>query len=711
MSDSARAEDKSDFADEAGIHDRWIQERDLSLKSERGWRDDAEIAIQIYRSDNKWSESNKAAPTRTSKEAFNILWANVETKRPALYNSLPRPDIRRRHKDKDRLGRAISELLERCSTYVIDVQDMDSTNKAAVNDMLVPGRAVTRIKYIPTMIPGEAAGEDEEVEEVVGNQEIRFDQVQWDDFHRGPGKSWDEVTWICYDWRFTKEMVRTKWGEDTANRLDYTVIPSGLKIKDDEDLDETDDSLFKRAHIYEFWDKDQREVIWIAASDTKPLEIVEDPLNLKNFFDIPSPLYAIESSTSLVPICEYSQYRVLATELEDVTRRIGRLVNAIRSRGIYDSSMTEMEKLFESDDNTFIPAEDINRLLEAGGLDKAVFMLPIDKMAEVLRILESHRRELIQEIFQLTGISDIMRGQTNPNETKAAQTLKANFGAQRLKRQQNEVERYFRDIIRIVVEIIAENFTRETLKTMSGLNFPTNKDKTVAKQLIQRSQQHQQQAKKAQQLGLPAPPPPDPRRVKKSAEILNKPSWEEIEEVIQNDLPRDYRVDIETNSTIQVEVDEDQKRKTELLTSMGQFLQVVVPAQGAGFLDHESAKEILLASVRQGRLGRSVEDAIENMEPPKPKADPEQQKAQLEQKQSQQAHQADMQMKQIEAKAAQQSAQVEQVKAQAEAKQTQMDMVVSQKEHEFKMLELERKDVVDQRSHQRKMEELNAKPE
>jgi hypothetical protein len=724
-------EQKSDFKGQQGIYSRWTQELKLAKDVEKDWRKDVDIAVSTFRADAKVSgdsvdsDSNIATPNR----AFNILYANVETKRPALYNSLPRPDIRRRHRDKDRLGKAISEVLERSVSYVVDNEDMDYANKAAVNDMLLPGRAITRVKYITTLSPIEIElleGEEppEEVEEEIVEQRIRFDQVQWNTFNRGPGNSWDEVPWVAFEHRMTKDMVTEKWDEETAKDISYS-LSVGSNTESDEneaDIDDSDETIFKRALIYEIWDKEAREVIWIAQGRSKgPLSVDEDPLGLKGFFDIARPLYAIESSNSLVPITEYSQYVYLATDLEDITRRIRNIIKACRVRGIYDSSIAEFNKLFDSNDNDYVPAEDLSRLIESGGLEKAIWTIPIQQIAETLSILRQQRGSLVQEIYELTGISDIQRGSSNPHETKGAQEIKASFGGQRLKRQQEDVQRYLRDTIRIAVEIIAENFNRETLTAMSGITFPTNEEKQMAQQMLmqaqqyqQMAQQQQQMAKQAQQQGLPPqmgpqlPPPPDKKMLRKAQQTIQKVTWEQIEESMKDDLSREYRIDVETDSTIQDELKQDQKARTELLTSMGQWMQTAGPAVQAGILDQAGVKEIMLSTVRSAKMGRSVEDAIDNMQPPKKKgpspeekqAQQEMQMAQAEDKRAQQAHGAEMQIKQLEAQTAQQQ-------AQAEAQKLQQQSILDKQEFDFKMAEMARKDEYSQNEHIRKMRESN----
>jgi len=93
-------------------------------------------------------------------------------------------------------------------------------------------------------------------------------------------------------------------------------------------------------------------------------------------------------------------------------------------------------------------------------------MLPIKEFGETLNILYTRRMSLIGEIYEITGISDIQRGNSDPEETFGAQKLKANFGSQRLQRQQREVQRYAKDLIKLSVELIAENFSPEMLSVI-----------------------------------------------------------------------------------------------------------------------------------------------------------------------------------------------------------------------------------------------------
>lgn len=633
MNESQGALEKPEDAGKgvSGEVKRWLLEISLSDTTEKRWRDDSNEVLKVYRADRFSGDKRK--------DTFNILWSNVEIKRPSLYNSTPRPDIRRRYKDKDPLGKAVSELVERCATYTNDCQDIDAVMIAAVNDMLLPGRAVTRVKYMPTLSEKTDGTEAEPGTEVtVDYEEVVFEQVQWDAFRRGPGQTWDEVTWIAFKHELTKSEIEEKF-PDFADNVSYDI---SIDDREKKDLTEDDQTVFKRCLVWEVWDKDKREVLFLAPSYKENFIGREsDPLNLKQFWPIPRPLYAIECSTSLIPMPEYMMYETLAKELEEVTNRIRRILNGLRLRGVYDSTLSEIEKLFETNDNGFVAAEGVSALLERGGLDKAIWMLPVDTYAQVLIQLYEYRNNLIQQIYEITGISDIVRGATNPNETLGAQEIKANFGTQRLQRQQREVQRYARDLIRIAVEIISEKFDRTTLSLMSGMNFPTMADKQMAQMTLS-------QAQSMPQMPGQQPNPQVQQQVQQAEQVLKQPSWEEVEQVLRSDILREYRIDIETDSTIQAELQADQRNIVELITGITKYFEGIAPIVQSGVLPMEAAKQILMTAVRRFKLGRQVEDALEEMQQPPPQPNPEAEKMQMQMQADQQKMQAEMQMKREE---------------------------------------------------------------
>lgn len=594
---------------------RWLLELSLAEKRHKDWSNQAKKILERYRS------------TKTKKNSFNILWANTEVLRPAIYNSVPKPDVRRRFKDADPIGKAVSEMLGRALEYALDAYDFDGLLKLTALDMLLVGRGVDRVRYLPTI--NTVDNGTETPDETLEYEQVVCDHVQWDDFRHGPGKTWDQITWVAFRHRLTRKEATEKFGDlGKTLKLDSSADDSVNNMADAATAD-----LFKTAEVWEIWDKDEKEVLFVAeAYRDGPLKQVPDPLGLQGFFPNPRPVYAVEDVSSLIPLPLYEQYREQAEELDRISTRINKIVDAIRVRGIYDATLTELSNIMDASDNDLIPAANVTALLERGGLDKAIWFLPIQQLAVVLKELYVQREATKQVIYELTGISDIVRGSTDPRETKGAQEIKAQWGTQRLQRMQREFQRYARDLIRIKAEIIAEKFQPETLAQMTAIKLPSAQDKQQAQMLLQQGQQEIQQGQRP-----PGPPPPELQ------EMLSKPSLDEVIALMRSDAGRSFRIDIETDSTIAASMEGEMAGLTEVLTGIMQFADGVMPAIQAGMFPVEAAKEIILTICRRSRMGNAVEDALDKIQQPKeqedPKAKAEQAKAQAEQ----QKQQADMQ--------------------------------------------------------------------
>lgn len=694
---ASQNETQEDFGKEpAGVVRRWKLELEYSDSQEKAWRKDAERVISRYRGEEYRTDSHDGG-TRIKNNAFNILWSNTETLRPALYNSTPRPRVRRRFRQEDDIGKAVSEVLERALSYMVDSYDFDRTMGLALDDYLLPGRGVTRVRYVPTV----EGSEGSEGEEELAYEEAVCEHVNWMDFRRGPGRTWDEVPWIAFRHRLTREQLVEKFGDDGKK------VKLNLSIReDDEDKQDEDDQkrVFDRAEIWEIWDKEKKQVLFIHKDEREPLKVADDPLSLEGFFPIPRPLYSMESSTSLVPVPEYLLYETLARELDRVTSRIMKILEGLRLRGIYDSTLSELSRLYDAGDNQMIPAENMAKLYgQTRGLDDAVWMLPVDTYAEVLRHLYDYRSALIQSIYEVTGISDILRGRSERNETATAQQIKSNWGTLRIQRRQREIQRYARDLIRIKAEVIAENFDIETLKTMTGLQYPTNEEKKQAMSTMQAVKQRMAELSRMNPGREVKLPDAMQKGLEAAERILNTPSWEQIKETMQNDLLRGYKVEIETDSTIAEQMTEEKQDVVDMLNGLVEFSNGVGPAMQQGLLPPKALKSLLLATVRRFKLGEEVEDAIEEAEiqqgeGPSPEEveaqvkmqemEHEKQKMQFEAKKMERQHQFDMQRmeREMEKERLEHAAEMQEIRAKTQGK---VQEQAAQAEHDVIKSEVE----------------------
>ena len=595
----------------------WRNRLDMAGKEEENWRKRGQAIVDRYR------DEERADGTR---KKLNIFWSNVETLKPAVYSRTPQPDVRRRFLDPNPVARQTAEILERALSFSIDDTEFDNDMESVRDDMLIPGRGLARVRYeaefeeveleaIPTIQANPLTGLPEEgppqffhegqpmdpdrVDEETGQAfaEVKTSErafteyVYWEDFRHGPGRNWSDVPWVGFRHKMTRAEGEKAFGE-IFKKVNLT--HSTLTLEDDKANEGTAEpkDIFKRAIVWEIWDKDSGQVIWLSDGLDKILEEEDFPFELKGTFPIPKPLYAYETTDSLVPIPEFAQYQDQANELDRVTDRIDSLVRMVKAAGLYDATVKEMISLQNAKDGEMMPIQTASMLLEKGGLANAIFMWPIRDIAQVLQVMLQHREQLRQEIFEITGISDIVRGSTKASETFGAQRLKANFGNLRMTPRQRPMERFVRDIMRIMAEIVAELFDEQTLAKMTGL-----------------------------QVGP------------------------EVMQLMEDDGLRGFMIDIETDSTVQPDADLEKEEAVELLGSTTQYLQaagVIVQTPGGDQMV-PLLLELLKFGMRRFKISRTLEDVIDetaqnlinsSQNPPPPPPDPQMEKIEADRERS-----------------------------------------------------------------------------
>jgi hypothetical protein len=657
----------------------WLAEIKAAKKRDDEFRKHGQRILDIY-------EAKKPTP-------FNILFSNTETMSPALYSATPRPLVQRRFKDADPLGKAAAQASQRLLEFLLDTnidgyETFDEGMGTANLDALLPGRAFTAVKYDAQMgelpaadaapptgqvaLPADPAGGTPYTQ----SELVCLDSKSWNRVLMGYAKKWSKVPWIAYEEQIDKAEAVSLFGADMAAKLTFTA--EDHEDRDREDKEDKNKGEQKTAVIYQIWDKDGGRKVRYISDQYKDgyLKEEDDPLELTGFFNCPRPLQFVEKTNTLSPTALYRLYEEQAEELNDITRRIKHIVKAIKARGVYDSSISaDLAKLMDEEENALVPSENSASLSLEKGFQNAIWMLPIEQMIVVLQQLLIAREQCKQVIYEITGISDILRGSTKASETFGAQELKSQWGTLRLKNKQKEVQRYAVDLLRMMLEIAATKFSEETWAKMTGLPFVTTPQR---QQLETVAQAMQQAAQQGQQI--------PPEQQAQMQQEMAKPVWGQVLDMLRDDIQRAYRIDIETNSTVEPEAVEDQKQITEMLTAMGQYLNGVTPLIVSGSMPFEMAKAMLLVIVRRFRFGTEIEEFLEQMKPPTP---PDQGKQQIEQ----QKMQMEQQTQQAEMAQSQQEGQLKvqelQMKMEAEKAKIQMEMQKMQMEMQKMQLELE----------------------
>lgn len=666
----------------------WLEKIDAALQREETWRAKGKKVVQRFR-----DERDKSELANTSR--INILWSNTEVKKAALYNRTARPDVRRRFPDAkvgNSASRVAAEVLERAVSYVLDTEDVDSALESAVEDMLLPGRGTVWVSYEPEIEepeeddtsvypdggneaddqqPGAAGVRASGANKAAGgyatsgesvstnsgrivNQRLCLEYVYWEDYTQGLARQDRDVPWKARRHAMPKEDFEAKFPDAADAKL-----KGGYKLTDSSGSD--DQSGEGLVEVWEIWAKGSRKRMYAARGYPDLLEPQDDPYGLGSFYPCPRPLRGVTTTDTQIPRPEFLQYQDQAAELDLVQTRIYRLTKEIKWRGIYDATIPDgsspggstLADMSKADDGEFLPHSNYQAIRDRGGIAAAFGIMPIDIIIAVVEKLSGRLADLVQQIYQITGISDIMRGQSDPRETKGAQTLKAQFGSVRIQRQQQDVKRFVRDAYRILAELIAEHFTQETLAEITGIDLPTKAEQMQLQQKVQMLQQPPPMPPQAPpgppgmgQPPMPVPaggppgpmpmqggaqaapePPPPPDIPPEIQDRLNSPTWDEVMQILRSDKLRGYRVDVETDETMQDE-DADKQRRIEAITAIKDLVQSAFVAGQAMPQAMPLIKELTLFGLRTFKPARSLEQAVEDVfddmekNPPQPPPQP-----------------------------------------------------------------------------------------
>ena len=631
----------------------WQKEITRALRDNTSWWERGENVVSTYR--GVFDDHN---------ERFNILWANTEVLKPAVYSHIPVPEVQRRYLENDPVGEAMAIVMERCISFCLETpgHEFDIAAEGVRDDMLLPGRGVMRVFYDAKFEDKEEANliTDPESGEIIQEESVTVSEkvseeayvryVYWKDFLHSPGDQWREVWWVAFATNMTRSDLVEEFGERGR------IVPLCGRVYDKTDMyNESGDFKYDYtmggesksegyARVWEIWDSRERKVIVIAEGYDKILDEFDDPYELDGFFPTPQPLYAIKTTGSLTPVPEYTQYQYQAEELNILTRRISRLTDGLKARGIGDADIHSLRRLFDGEDNEIILDEEFSKLMQAGGVANAISWAPIKEIADVLSVLQPRRRETLNLIYELTGISDIMRGASQPYDTATAIEKKGQYGSARIKDRQKKFQRYCRDVIGLLGEIISNLFDPETMILMSG--------------------------------------------VEEREDIMS--GMKEIYSRLQNNAMRDYTISIQTDSTIAVNEQDRQEEAVKFFMAVGSLMKEMFPAIESGMIPPEVAKELLLFAARRFDAGRELVSVLEKVgaQPPQGQeegGEGEEAVAQASIKIAEMQMQVEMQKLELEKQKVQMDFAVDQGKLQLEAAKLQNEMNMESAANQVKL--------------------------
>ena len=418
---------------------------------------------------------------------YNIFWANIGILRASLYASPPKPMVSRQFRDfQDDVGRVASLMLERILTLDLQTErsDIDTALRHVIDDRLIAGGGQLWYRYtVDTESVTEPAITDPETgQEVEGeltydkitSEQVPTDYVYYKDFIYPASRNWEEVTWVARRVWMSAPELKKRFGDEKTKVLTDRLAKE-MEGTGGAEPSSSEEKEFHhgKVQVFEIWCKKSRHVYWLTDADyEKFLDVKRDPLGLPNMFPCPRPLVATMTTNDFLPRPDYVMVQDQYRELDELNRRITILEKAVRVAGVYDKNNQGIQKLLDDTaENGLYPIENWGTLSEKNGLKGAVDWLPIEPIANVLEILRTQRSDKVQQIYELTGISDIMRGSTSPRETAKAQSLKAQYSSSRLQYLQQEVGIFVQEALRIRAIIMCKHFQPETLIERSQIKY------------------------------------------------------------------------------------------------------------------------------------------------------------------------------------------------------------------------------------------------
>lgn len=625
--------------DPSGWASRWQMEFSAAQRWIKKWHKQSDKVVERYL-DNREKDVDDVS-TR-----LNLFNANITTLQSMLYGRMPKVEVDRRFADQDDdVARVAGQILQRILNTDIESagEDYSHVLRTSLGDRLIVGMGSARVKYdfqekktvvepqIDPMTGQELAPGYEDIK--ITDEWVDSIYMHWKDILWSPCRTYAEMRWRAYRSYLTRDELITRFGEELGKAVPLNSKgPTHDKNRDS--VREKD--VWDQAEVWEIWDKINKKVFWYVEGYDRILDMKDDPLQLEGFYPEPPPMMANVTSSKYMPKSDYMMAQDLYVQIDILETRISLLTTACKVVGVYDKGNDGIQRVFmEGVENQLIPVDNWAAFAEKGGLKGVVDWVPIEQIATVIEILTKKQAELINQLYQVTGMADILRGASTIQASATEQAIKAKFASIRVQALQDDFARFASDLQRLKAEIIARHYQPYCILQQS--NIMSTPDAVMAEQAVQ---------------------------------------------LIKDPATSRWKIQVKPESLAMVDYAQLKQDRVEYIGALSQFLQSAAP-----LIEMDgSAAPFLMQLMKWGLAGFKGSNEIEGVvdqaisqfekklasgEGQKP--DPEQIKAQ-----------AEIQKAQL----AMQKAQMD---AQRDQQRFQFEMTEMQTEHQFKMQELQMK--------------------
>jgi hypothetical protein len=615
VSDDLRADDEEyNPAVEPKSAKAWINLIEESEKAFEPWNNHCDKIDKLY------GNLEQLASMGRDKQ-FAMFWANCEVIKPSIYAKPPVPVVVPKFKDRRPVYQAASEVAERVAHVSFDMAHINDVMMLIRDDVAICGRGVPWCRY-------ESGKSNDGYDSYYVSEKVCIDYKPRRDFLHSISRTWPEVWWVAAASYLTRAEARKRFYKHSGNAYqdaDYKVDRDAKEVGGADKRE--------RACFWEIWNRKDRRCVWVAKGVEKILDEDKAHLDLPDFFPCPKPAYGVVQRGSLVPVPDVLQYKDQLDEINLLTARIHALSDALEVRGFYPAGGAEIGDAVQAavqhktSGRVLVP---ISNWSAFGGSKEVIIWLPIDMIAQTITALVALRKQIIEDVYQIMGLSDIMRGATDPHETLGAQQLKTEYGSTRIRDKQSELVRVARDLVDITLGIAFEQFSPVTIIEMSQTQLPTQQmlqaqmQQVIAQvqaqqqQALQMMQNPQAQQQLAQQPGQGQQLIEQFTQAQAAAraqleELSTKPTIEQVLAFLKDNRAKAFVLDIETDSTILADENAEKQRRTEFVQMLGGLLPQLSTMIAAEPKTAEFCGELLKFSTAPFRAGRTLDGAIDNL--------------------------------------------------------------------------------------------------
>jgi hypothetical protein len=470
-------EKPSEFTnDPRGYAKRWTAEFSAARKFLRVFQEDGDKIVDRFLDQNKSDLSGFDSSLR-----LNLFFSNIVTLKSMLFGKLPTVDVSRTFNDADDdEARVASLMLTRILNQDIqeEGEDYASVMRQALEDRLLPGSGNMRLRFQaetqmqitpaitdPTTGMELAPAVEQEIVTDVWTESV---YTHWKDILYSPARTYGELRWKAFRAFMDRDALVKRFGEEKGK-----LVP--LKSKgplDENKSSEAGNTPWMQAEVWEIWDKINKQVCYFVEGMDETLECGAPPLELDGFWPDPPPMMANTTTSKFIARADFMLAKSLYDEIDNLQTRITILTDACKLVGVYDKGSEGVQRILnEGVESQLIPIDSWAAFAEKGGMKGAIDWLPIEQVVIVIEKLQQVQGIKIQQLYEVTGLADILRGAAQAGASATQDRLKAQFASIRVQALQDEFARFASDAQKIKVNIISKHYPPEQIMLQSNIKY------------------------------------------------------------------------------------------------------------------------------------------------------------------------------------------------------------------------------------------------